>query len=191
MLLCLWAPPVIHFYLIFFLPPPEPHLSAAPSPLRRAPYPALLRHCRAPSPPPRAFYSTAPPLPRAHPLRRRSTARCRELAAGRRPARGRAPPLVVGRRPIRGRASRQKGWIRSWRICWEHMSLPMARIGNKVYPMRNFHTTTVIKHYKKCSDLWRKFYDILMERHSCTQSMTNLKVWTLGPELYDVLLNSS
>ena len=47
------------------------------------------------------------------------------------------------------------------------------------------------QHYKKCGDLWRKFYDILMERHNCTQSMTNLKVWTLGPEFYDVLLNSS
>ena len=45
-------------------------------------------------------------------------------------------------------------------------------------------------HYKKCGDLWRKFYDILIERHNCTQSMTNLKVWTLGPELCDVLLNS-
>jgi hypothetical protein len=46
-------------------------------------------------------------------------------------------------------------------------------------------------HYKKYGDLWRKFYGILVERHNCTQFMTNLNVWTLGPELCDVLLNSS
>jgi len=46
-------------------------------------------------------------------------------------------------------------------------------------------------HYKKCGDLWQIFFDILMERHNCTQSMTNLKVWALGPKLNDVLLNSS
>ena len=27
-------------------------------------------------------------------------------------------------------------------------------------------------HYKKCGDLWRKFYDIFKQRHNCTQSMT-------------------
>jgi hypothetical protein len=41
----------------------------------------------------------------------------------------------------------------------------------------------ITDHYKKYGDLWRKFYDILMEHHNCTQSMMNLKVWTLGPEL--------